>query len=78
VIELDENGNLIIDGKRDEMRDPLTFFSKDASTMHGRFGSYDVPRQNTSGSVDQEEDVDGTIDPEFEAKIDGLLQFDRH
>ncbi|HXH91723.1 MAG TPA: hypothetical protein VNN25_09090 [Thermoanaerobaculia bacterium] len=82
-IVLDENGNRTIDGKEIDHKDPLSYFSKDAPIMHGRFGSYDVPRQRDRDIeavvlADEERGIDDDVDPKFKAKIEKLLQFDAH
>jgi hypothetical protein len=75
VTELDENGNLITDGERVPRRDPLSYFSKNASIMHGRFGTHDVPHQ---ADVLASEDVrfDEKVDPDFDADLQRLFDFD--
>lgn len=79
---LDDDGNLVIDGSPAERRDPLTYFSKDASIMHGRFGSYDTPRDRdleVEANVieDEENGIPPNVNPAFEAEIAARLQFDR-
>lgn len=82
MIVLDENGNLVIDGVRVERKDPLSYFSKDASIMHGRFGTYAItrhadPEVEANVLADEKDGVAPDVDPAFQAETAERLQFDR-
>ena len=83
MIKLNKNGDLVIDGKTVDQKDPLSFFSKDAPIMHGRFGTYGVTRRpdpevHENAVEDEGHDVESDIDADFKVKIEDLVQFDRH